>query len=623
MKTQQLYMHDPYLKTLNANILEFSSENTDTFILVLDRTLFYPMGGGQPTDQGKIIFSDGQHAEVFQVIIKDGEIKHYVKSTRKPFLNEEVILELNWTRRFKNMQVHTAGHIIDFAVHILGYSPDKLAPFKGDHGKKPYVQYLGTTSEDIVIFKTELQKQVNDLIAKDLKFSWEFSDLNSLKEKAIYLQPNLPTNKPLRCLTLEGIGSVADGGTICRSTSEVEAINILNIEVKDNLTTIYYDVVEADKKKDTQFEVIATVNDDIIVVEEKNTDLTTVNDISSTTSKNYSLTTLEETVRQEIENADSEEALTLLWRKYLGKDGAIKNAMSKITEITIKERKQYGSQVNELKNQIDSLINNKKEQVKLTKTQEYLNQSSEKISYKKPKIGHYHPLTETINQINQILARLGYSVYDGPELETDEFLFQRCNVPMDHPARDLQDSIYVEEPNILLRTQTSSVEAHALIDLKPPFKIVVPGKTYRNEKVNRSNHFTFHQYQLVCVQEKVSMAELISTIDYLFKSYLGEDVEVRYRNKYYPEVEPGVGLDQKCPFCKGEGCSYCKFRGWVEMGGAGIIHPNIMRMSGLNTDEWQGFAFGLGLDRWAMAKHGITDIRTLLGGNLAYKPKVR
>ena len=147
-----------------------------------------------------------------------------------------------------------------------------------------------------------------------------------------------------------------------------------------------------------------------------------------------------------------------------------------------------------------------------------------------------------------------------------------------------------------------------------------PGRVYRNEKVNRSNHFTFHQYQLSCVQEKVSMADLLATIKHLFKTYLGEDTVIRFRNKYYPEVEPGVGPDMLCFNCKGDGCQICKNRGWIEMGGAGILHPKVIAMAGLDPNQWQGYAFGLGLDRWAMAKHKITDIRTLLGGDLAYKP---
>jgi phenylalanyl-tRNA synthetase alpha chain len=317
-----------------------------------------------------------------------------------------------------------------------------------------------------------------------------------------------------------------------------------------------------------------------------------------------------------------ETSLTELWRKYLGTKGIL----IEIFKIQMKSlpnelRKDFGIEFNNLKTYIDKCIGDKKNA--LYKGIEDKYNSEQLVTVKLPdiKIGHLHPLTQTIRDINSIFRNLGYSIMDGPEIETDEYCFQRMNLPQDHPARDLQDSIFLSEPDILLRTQTSSIEAHVLEDFKPPMKIVMPGRVYRNEKVNKSNHFTFHQYQMSTIQEKVSMVELFSIIKHLFHTYLGEDTVIRFRCKYYPEVEPGLGPDMQCFNCKGDGCVICKGRGWLEMGGAGIRHPNVLRMAGIDPEKWQGYAFGLGLDRWAMAKHGITDIRTLLGGNLVYKPK--
>ncbi len=338
------------------------------------------------------------------------------------------------------------------------------------------------------------------------------------------------------------------------------------------------------------------------------------------------LDSIKQNLENEISSASSEDELTNLWRKYLGREGEITLAFKKIGEVAPEERKDFGVKLNELKNEVDNIINSAKSNLVSGRSSEYLDTQQSELDYLKAKVGHLHPLTETTNTLNEIFKKIGYSIMDGPEIETDEYCFQRMNVPMDHPARDLQDSIYIEEPNLLLRTQTSSIEARALETYKPPFKIVVPGRVYRNEKVNKSNHFTFHQYQLVCVQEKVSLADLFATINYLFKTFLGEDVVTRFRNKYYPEVEPGVGPDMQCFNCHGTGvyhderCGVCKGIGWIEMGGAGIIHPNVFKAAGLDPQKWQGYAFGLGLDRWAMAKHNINDIRTLLDGNLAYKP---
>ena len=266
-----------------------------------------------------------------------------------------------------------------------------------------------------------------------------------------------------------------------------------------------------------------------------------------------------------------------------------------------------------------SVFQEKEDSLKGDEFKEKLESQAEQLNYDIPKIGHLHPITKTIREMNQLFVSMGFSIMDGPEIEQDEYCFQRLNVPMDHPARDMQDTLYIKEPNFLLRTQTSSIEARVLAHYKPPFKIVSPGRVYRNESVNKSNHFIFHHYQGVVVLEKVSLKDLFGTFSMLFKKMYGPDVVIRFRNKYYPEVEPGVGPDMQCFGCRGVGCGICKGTGWIEMGGAGIIHPNVMKMAGIDTKKWMGFAFGLGLDRGVMARYNISDIRTLLGGNLGYK----
>lgn len=596
MKTEQLYLLNPYLKETKAKILEVIPE-ADAAKIILDKTVFYPMGGGQPTDQGVFTLDDGSTLDVYQVLIKDGEICHYVKAGKTDLVGKEVTVSINWDRRFKHMQIHSAGHVIDFAVFVLGLSPNTLSPQKGDHGKKPFITYKGIVPSDV---KEKIQDKVNEIVNKNMQFSWKMVSLDELKQTAIYLQPNLPENKPLRMLTLEGIGSVADGGTIVKSTSEVGNIIISDVVSVNDETTISYLVQEAGSQ----------------------TQESSKKETSNIEITNDSLKTLIAEAKEKLNLLKTEEELTNLWRSYLGKDGILKDALSKISQIDPAERKTYGAEVNQVKEIIDSEINAAKKALLDSKDELYLLQNQKQLDLIKPKIGHVHPLTQTINELNEIFNRLGYSIMDGPEIETDEYCFQRLNLPLDHPARDLQDSIFIEEPNILLRTQTSSIEARVLETFEPPYKVVMPGRVYRNEKVNRSNHFTFHQYQLVVVKEKVSLAELISTIEHLFKTYLGEDVVTRYRNKYYPEVEPGVGPDMQCFNCHGVGCPLCKGRGWLEMGGAGIIHPKVLQMAGIDSNKWQGYAFGLGLDRWAMAKHNIKDIRTLLGGNLSYKPDV-
>ena len=312
--------------------------------------------------------------------------------------------------------------------------------------------------------------------------------------------------------------------------------------------------------------------------------------------------------------------LAVIWQKYLGKQGLIKEQVKALSALSIEEKRQQGPLWQTIQQSAQTLLDTRLAELAVIDRQVLLQAGAQNISLAPVKLGHLHPITQTIRQLNDLFIKMGYSIMEEREIETDEFCFQRLNVPLDHPARDMQDTLYLQEPDILLRTQNSSIEARLLANYQPPFKVVCPGRVYRNETVNKSNHFIFHHYQGIVVMEKVSLADLFGTFTALFQAVYGSEVKIRFRNKYYPEVEPGVGPDMQCFNCQGVGCPVCKGVGWIEMGGAGLIHPKVLLMAGLDPEQWQGFAFGLGLDRWAMARHNIIDIRTLLGGNLGYKP---
>ncbi len=233
-----LYLENAYLKEMEATILDVEKEvhGQKRWLALLDKTIFYPRGGGQATDQG-LLFTDTWEGKVYQVLLKEGKILHYVEADEPPIAGTLVKATLDWNRRYLNMRLHSGGHVIDFALYLLGYSPSPLMPFKGEHEKKPVIYYQGTIEKD---FQEDLQKKVDELIALDLPFSFRLVDHQELKHETIYLQPGLPTNKPLRLLTLKGVGSVADGGTQVKSTSEVGHISILPIEKKDGITLIHY-----------------------------------------------------------------------------------------------------------------------------------------------------------------------------------------------------------------------------------------------------------------------------------------------------------------------------------------------------------------------------------------------
>ncbi|MBI3619736.1 alanyl-tRNA editing protein [Candidatus Roizmanbacteria bacterium] len=238
MKTQQSYLNNSYIKEMGATVLAIKPEGQNRYRLLLDSTVFYPMGGGQPTDQGKLTHENWT-GDVYQVMIKDGEVWHYANETVIPEVNWLVRGAINWERRYQNMRRHSAGHLVDFALYQLGYSPKLLMPFKGDHGKKPFIMYRGTTDEDI---KQKLEDKTNELVGRSLKFTTEFQPFEKLQQEAIYLQPGLPNNKPLRTLRLETVGAVADGGTQVGSTKEVGEVKITAIEKKEGNTVIYYQI---------------------------------------------------------------------------------------------------------------------------------------------------------------------------------------------------------------------------------------------------------------------------------------------------------------------------------------------------------------------------------------------
>jgi len=319
---------------------------------------------------------------------------------------------------------------------------------------------------------------------------------------------------------------------------------------------------------------------------------------------------------QKISEINSSQELEQIRIEIFGRNGEINKLFSEIKNTS--NPREYGQQLNQLKNKLEEVLNNKK----VLKTEKLKTEKLKNSIFGLPKIGHLHPVTQTERQLNAVFKKLGFSVYNSPEIVTDEFNFARLNVPKDHPARDMQDSIYIQEPEYLLRTQTSAIESYLLAQKNKelPIRAAFPGSVFRNEKVNRSNHFVFHQYQAVVVDKNITMKDLIGTVDLMFKTLYGPNVVVRYRCKYYPEVEPGVGPDMQCFSCHGKGCPLCKYAGWIEMGGAGMIHPKVLEAAGIDSKIWSGFAFGMGLDRWTMAQKNIKDIRTLMGGNLAYKP---
>ncbi len=323
-------------------------------------------------------------------------------------------------------------------------------------------------------------------------------------------------------------------------------------------------------------------------------------------------------IKKEILSASTLQILEQVEIKYMGRSGEVNTLAKSVKSLAPDKRKEFGIELNKTKNEIISIIEKRKETLLKAQGSRLYDFDTSLPGTKLP-IGHLHPTSLVIRDIYEYFTYLGYSVYEGPEIETDEFNFNKLNLPLDHPARDLQDTLYIVEPEYLLRTHTSSVETRCLTAEELPIRIITPGKTYRNESTNASNNAIFYQLEGLVVDKGIHMGHLKATMESFAKFLYGENTKTRFRCKYYPQVEPGVGMDIQCQLCHGKGCAVCKYRGWMEVVGAGMTHPNLLKACGVDPAEWSGFAFGFGLDRLVMMGYGITDIRTLYNGELVWK----
>lgn len=306
--------------------------------------------------------------------------------------------------------------------------------------------------------------------------------------------------------------------------------------------------------------------------------------------------------------------------KFLGKKGEVTELLKEFKDLPKEEKPKFGKVLNELKNEIENSIKERETKLKAEELSKKLEEEKIDVTLPSKKIirGSKHPLTRVIEEIEDLFVSMGYDVCSGPELETDEFCFERLNLPKGHPARDMQDTFYITT-EYLLRTQTSAVQAHTMMDNKEkgPIREIVPGKTYRREDDATHSH-QFNQVEGLVVDKDISFADLKGTLEIFMKHMLGPNTELRFRPSYFPFTEPSYEVDVSCFKCGGKGCNLCKHTGWIELLGAGIVHPNVLRMNGYDPDVYSGFAFGTGLDRLAMFKYEITDIRLLYSNDVRF-----
>ena len=333
-----------------------------------------------------------------------------------------------------------------------------------------------------------------------------------------------------------------------------------------------------------------------------------------------SIESVREELQKDLKEVNSIEELNELKIKYLSKKGLITELNSEIKNVPNEEKKEFGQKVNELRNYFNDFYEEKKNKFDEEILNKKLTSEAIDISLPATKVisGAPNILEELIEQVEEVFMSMGYDVVDGPEIELDKYNFEMLNIPKGHPARDAQDTFYLEGEEILLRSQTSPVQVRTMLEGKgeKPIRVICPGKTYRRDDDDATHSHQFMQIEGLLVDKDISLSDLKGTIDVLAKKLFGPDTETRFHPSYYQFTEPSVEGDISCFNCHGSGCSICKNTGWITVVGAGVVHPNVLRMSGYDPEKWSGFAFGFGAERLAMLKYDINDCRVFYNTDL-------
>lgn len=322
---------------------------------------------------------------------------------------------------------------------------------------------------------------------------------------------------------------------------------------------------------------------------------------------------------EEIKKATDSLKLDELRVKFLGKKGALTGILRNMGNLSPDERPVIGKFANEVREDIESALENALKQVKEKEKNIRLSLESVDITMpgRKKEIGNLHPITKVLDEIKEIFFGMGFSIAEGPDIELDYYNFEALNIPKNHPARDEQDTFYISD-SVVLRTQTSPVQVRTMEKVKPPIRIIAPGRVYRSDAVDATHSPTFHQIEGLVVDKGITMANLYGTLDTFAKRFFGEKTRTRFRPHHFPFTEPSAEMDISCHVCDGKGCRVCKGSGWIEILGSGMVHPDVLRKGGIDPEIYSGFAFGLGLERIVMKKFEIDDIRLFYENDIRF-----
>ncbi|MBI4064775.1 phenylalanine--tRNA ligase subunit alpha [Candidatus Gottesmanbacteria bacterium] len=618
--TELIYLIDSYQKELKAKVISCTNKGS-SWEVVLDKTIFYPQGGGQPSDIGEISGSYGK-AHVKHVRMNADKVIHECSVEGNLKAGEFVECTVDWEHRYHNMRVHSAGHIVHEAVMALF---DGLIPVQGEHGKHAYIEYQGSLPIDK---KYVIEKKANEIVNQDLSITTEFVSLEELKKRSSYIPEHLPTNKPLRILTIAGYQPIPDGGTQVQKTNETGEITIAEIENHGDNVRVHYSIERADmaQKELQNRKAESSIHEPYI-------------------SAPTFISMLLEAQNDSLEEIQSSN-LTIdeLRIQFLGAKSELAKLTRQIKTIAPNDRGQVGIVVNQVKKSIEEA---------LTQHSTFNNQQSTQNQWFdvtvpgiRPLQGHLHIVTQAIMEITRIFERIGFTRVRHPEVDWDWYAFESLNMPPNHPARDEWETFFIDYPGkplasrpgleatrpglerkkqIVLTPHTSNGQVREMEKRKLPIRMINIAKCYRRQS-DVSHAPMFHQFEGMYIDKGVTIGDLTGVFNFFVKNYFGPDRKIRLRPSHFQFTEPSVEIDINCGIClgtarlpNGDACRLCK-GGWLEMAGGGMIHPVVLKNGGVDPDIYSGFAFGWGVERAYMMKSGtkLDDIRVLYSNDVRF-----
>lgn len=561
--TELVYLTDSYKKELTAKIISCEKKGNQ-WEIVLDKTIFYPEGGGQPSDKGEIIGKNGR-VHVKHVRLRDDIVVHEASLDGTLAKGEAVECTIDWSLRYSNMRVHSAGHIVHEAVKLVA---PQLTPIKAAHGSKPFIQYGGS-------------------LTIDKNFAIE-------KEANVIVEKNVPL-----ILTVGDFSPMPDGGTQVKESQEVGPITITEIENTGDHVRVYYRIETAQKEAEVSAETLTAAQLTGILLDTQQDALQTIN--SSTLP------------------ADQLRLTVLGSKSNFAKD------TRRITDVPPANRQSVGIVINQVKKTIEeALLRNSRFEVRNSK-EGWIDVTMPGV---KPPEGHLHIVTQAIMEITRIFERIGFTRVRHPEVDWDWYAFESLNMAKNHPARDEWETFFISSKGvkqIVLTPHTSNGQVREMEKGKLPIRMINIAKCYRRQ-IDVSHTPMFHQFEGLYVDKGVTIAHLKGVFDYFVKQFYGPNRTIRLRPFHFQFTEPSFEVDINCGICLGKGilpngqkCRLCK-EGWLEMAGSGMVHPVVLRNGGIDPEKYSGFAFGWGVERAYMMKNDtkLDDIRLIYSNDLRF-----